>query len=294
MKLYGLFKVINKNIKNLDIELFNLLHPENKLNDPSSFDIESKTFFNFFYEDNPVILKADIDFQYIEYNKFKRELEQMAYKKNISQYEKDIIGKMLQKLIIAENKFCKYQKEVSIIDKADIRNRDVIENLFQSQPIFAKNIYNYLEMYYNFIDLNENEIPDNLKLLFDTEYVDANNYEDTIMYPNNVISYYRTGVKFDDSKIILDNDNRVQYIVFELEPNESIKLNTTEENTAKINKLKRISELCNEMNIPIPNEVISKLNSISRCIWFKYKEKNLLIYTVEKDEQEIIYTYSKS
>jgi len=45
MKLYGLFKVIDKRKKTLDVELYNLLHPEYKLTDTNSLDIDPKTFF---------------------------------------------------------------------------------------------------------------------------------------------------------------------------------------------------------------------------------------------------------
>lgn len=293
MNPYGLFKVIDKNKKRLNIELFNLLHPENRLNDIKLHDIEPKTFFNFFYEDNSAILKADIDIQYIEYNKFKKELDQMIYKKTISQYEKDIINKMLQKLIVAENKFIKYQEEILKINDADRENHKIIDKLDKDQSTFAKNIDNYLELYYNYIDLYEDAVPNYLKILFDTEHIDGCDYENTIMYPDSIISYYRTNIVCDNGIITLNDTNRAEYIVFELDPNESIGFITTEANSNTKNKLKQMIELCNEMDIAVPEIVQSKINSISRCVEFKYLDKNLYIRPVEKGEKEIKYIYQK-
>lgn len=286
MKLYGLFKVINKNKKDLKIDLYNLLHANKKLNDISLFDIEPKTYLNFFYEDNPVILKAGTDIQYVEYIKFKKELEGMISKQHVSQYERDMINKMLLKVIIAENKFIKYKNEVSKINELENENDKIINDLENSQSKFAKNIDKYLELYYNYADL-ENDIPEDLKLLFDIDQIEIGKYEDTIMYRNSIISFYRTGVKYNKEKIILDND-RVEYVVFEPESNESIELFNYKDNEI-INKVKTIKKLYEEIDMPVPKKILSKLDNKCHYIEFEYNGKTLIICPIGKDEKEIFY-----
>lgn len=292
MKIYGLFKVINKNNTQYNsIDLFNALHPNKKIIDIDLFDNDPKTFFNFFYEDNPAILKADIDIQYIEYNKFKKELEMMVNRKTISQYERDITAKMLQRVITAENKFTKYVKEVEKQDKIEDDNQKIIDLLYDSQSKFAKNIQKFLNMYIDFVELNVNsEIPNELKLLFDANQISSEKYEDTIMYPSSIISFYRTGINHSTNKISLDkNEGRIEYIVFELDENESVLIKKTESTQDKINKLETIIKLCDELSLLVPEYVIDELHNILKCINYKYDGKDLMIFPINENYNEIEY-----
>ena len=293
MKIYGLFKVINKNNTQYNSsKLFNALHPDKKIIDTDLFDNDPKTFFNFFYEDNPAILKADIDIQYIEYNKFKKELEMMVNRRTISQYERDITAKMLQKVITAENKFTKYVKEVEKQEKMEDDNQKIIDSLYDSQSKFAKNIKKFLDMYIDFIELNFNnyEVPNDLKLLFDANQISSEKYKDTIMYPSSIISFYRTGINNSNNKISLDkNEGRVEYIVFELDENEKVIIKKTESIQNKINKLETIIKLCNELGLLVPEYVINELHNIPICINYKYDGKDLVIFPINENYNEIQY-----
>lgn len=294
MKIFGLFKVIDKN-KNSEIsfELFNLLHPDKQLNDLSSIDLEPKTFFNFFYEDNPVFLKAGVNIQYMEYCKFKKELEQLTSKKSFSEYDYEMISKMILKMVTAENRFIEYKEKEAELEKMESYNQLIIDELYSSQLDHGKNVQKYLDIYYN---CNEFKIaiPENLKLLFDNEHVRVDKYKESIMYPDDIISFYRTNVKYTNDKIILDNNdgNRIEYIVFEAEMSEVIDIKPKGTDLEKIKKLNTIIELCSECNLPIPKKIILKLNSMLKLVNFKYNGKNLFIYPVDKDEKEIIYEIS--
>ena len=286
MKVYGLFKVINKNNREQNNELYNILHPEHQLN---SIRVEQKTFLDFFFHDNPAILKADIGIQYIEYNKFKRELEEMTSKKYISQYERQFIDKMLLKVIVAENKFLKYNDDISKVDNAIIENKKIINNLVVSQPIFAENINKYLELYYSYLE-QEEDCPEYLKQLFDIEHLEhRDKYTDTVMYPNSIISFYRTGIQYSEGKIILDNIKSIaEYIVFELDINQSIKFNIENNENEKINKLKHIISLCEEISVSPPEDVIAELNQ-THYVEHIYNQKRLIIYRIKKGQIELIY-----
>ena len=278
MKPYGLFKVIDKTKNNLQFELYNKLHPDKLLLNTT----EHKSFLDFFYEDNPIILKAGIDIQLIEYIKFKKELDQIINKKTISPNERDILNKMLLRVIKAENKFTKYMK----LDN----NNKILDDLEKKQSRYAKNIGKYLDQYYNYINLSKEDVPYDLGIIFDYEQVDMVNYENTIMYKNSVISFYRTGINCDNGKIIFDNkDNRIEYLVFELEAGESVKIINDEK---YIEKLQTISKLYEEINMPVPGNIKSKLKNISKLIEFIYNNKKLMLYPID-NEQELIYEIIK-
>jgi hypothetical protein len=288
MKIYGLFKVINKNNKKIDsFNLFNLLHPDKKLNLVNEIDIDPKTFFTYFFEDVPSILKASINIQYIEYDKFKRELEHMINRKNISIYEHDIITKMVTRLITAENKFIKYKEDVSKMEQMEMKNQNILDEVISSQPKYAKDINKYLNLYHDYIELELtfDEFPDDLKLLFDMKEIKPIDYTDSIMYNDSIISFYRTGIVHENSKIIIDD--RIQYVVFEIDDNETVKLKINE--SENIKKLKDIMKLYEELNMPVPFDVKLQLDNLTGQIFYKYKDKNLLIYKVGNGDKDLEY-----
>ena len=255
MKIYGLCKIINQKNLNCDgFELFNFLHPDQKLNNIGSFDIEPKTYYNFFYEDNPAILKADISIQHKEYTKFKNHLDSLINKKTMSQYEHDVIIKMLHRLTNTETKFLAYKSDVAKITEQENHNKRIIDDLEKKQSQVT------------------------------------NVVGKDILYPNSIISFCKTAVSCIDGGIIIGDQNITEYIVFELEPNQSIKLKLSDDIVNKIKKLNDIQKICQELNISVPENVINMLNNLSRQIlYWSYKDKNLAIYIVDKCDKELEY-----
>lgn len=292
MKIYGLFKVINKANNDTDsFKLFNLLHPDKKLHLVHlAGNEEHKTFFSFFYEDNPYMMVSSIDSQYIEYNKFKRDMEQLINKKNLSLYENDTIGKMVSRLSIAENKYIKYKEQLALLDKHETDNQAILDELYEIQPICAKNIDKYIDMCYEFIefkdDLSEEIKENNFQMLFDLEHIDILNYDDTIIYPDSIISFYRTGVKKnqDGTALIIDDPKRIEYVVFELENDEEniiIEKNVTlvEEN------IQKITALCEDIGVILPDVIRNRVGE--RPLKYEYQGRKLIIYRVEENEFSI-------
>jgi hypothetical protein len=290
MKIYGLFKVINKGSTNYEgVNLFNLLHPDQRIEE-NGLDLEPKTFFDFFFEDNDAVKIAGVDIQYDEYNKFKRELEQMVCKKTISQFDRDTIAKMLQRIITAENKFLKYKRHADKIDCIEANNQNIIDRLFSSQSKYAMDINKFIDLYHDYVDLGvtDDEIPGNLKLLLDLDEIRGCNYEDTIMYPLSAISFYRTGVRCVSCKVILDNeDGRVEYVAFDLEGDEAIKsvnIKRVQWHDDKVSKLEALAKLCEELSVPLPKEAM-----VPQYINYKYNGRKLIILPVSSKDREIEY-----
>ncbi|AYV81279.1 MAG: hypothetical protein Harvfovirus24_15 [Harvfovirus sp.] len=297
MKIYGLFKVINKGNNNTDsFALFNLLHPDKKLNAVSSFvtDEKYKTFFSFFYEDNPYMNVSSIDSQYIEYNKFKRDMEQLINKKNLSMYENDTIGKMVSRLAVAENKYMKYKEKMSVMDARESDNQVIIDELYDSQTVYAKNIDKYVDMCYEFNefkdDLSEEIKDNNFKMLFDLDNVDILNYDDTIMYPDSCVSFYRTGVVVENGSVVIDDASRIEYVVFELEKDESDESFFIEkEETFVESTVKKIMVLCNDIGIEVPDVIKNRVGE--RPLKYDYQGRKLIIYRVEAEELQVKFSF---
>lgn len=279
MKIYGLFKIINNNNNISNFELYNKLHPNNILNNLP--DQEPFTFFDFFYEGIDAMLDADIDIQYFEYYKFKNELDSLSKREILSMYDYDRLTEMLSRLIVAENKFIKYKNDTSIIDKIERQNITILENIIANKSKYAKDINKYFELYNNYYEL-EIEVPNELKILFDMKNISPNNYLNTIMFPDSIISFYRTNIEIQNG-IIQNELNIFEYVVFELENiNETVNLKYDQE---RVNKLIEIKKLCEECNIEIPDKVLSELSETDVRINYQYNGKNLIIVNKENIEK---------
>ncbi|AYV83531.1 MAG: hypothetical protein Hyperionvirus8_15 [Hyperionvirus sp.] len=289
MKIYGLFKVINKGNNDMESsELFNLLHPDKKLHRVLNEGISNnKTFFDFFYEDNPYMGMTSIDAQYIEYNKFKRDMEQLINKKNLSMYENDNIGKMVSRLAVAENKYLKYKTQIAGLDKRESENQVIVDELYDMQSKYGKNIEKYADMCREFSEFKDElslEIKENnFRMLFDLDNVDIFSYDETILYPDSVVAFYRTGVSVKEGCVVIEEAGRVEYVVFELHGDEGVEVERV--NTFVEDTIQKISNLCEEIGLEVPEVVRNRVGQ--RPLRFEYHGRKLVIYRIEENESEV-------
>jgi len=142
--------------------------------------------------------------------------------------------------------------------------------------------------------------PDNFKMLFDMNNVDPKIYQQTIMYPDSIVSFCRTGITYNAQGttgfIISLNESdkdRIEYIVLEPDDNEmatlSVKFKQVDE---KINKLKMIVKLYEELMMEVPYQISSLITNLESsellAVNHQYNGKKMLIYNIDKYVGELI------
>lgn len=160
MNVYGLVKKINiLNDKHDSNVVYNMLHPEMRLNNVEQED-KLYTFMDFFFENEPDMLKKKISEQFFEYNKFKNTI-QSNIDKNLTDYQKTKLLKMIVRLMEAEKKYSAYKKNIEGKEKLLNENYDIYETLYNQQadisqtcgePLFEDNIISFCKVPLNIVD----------------------------------------------------------------------------------------------------------------------------------------------